>query len=404
MRKKLFHLISLWVFLLFTAVQSVSAAAPGMNAGITKKNVLALIKEYDKDGSYLLQYMSDSGDPILDWWQGCQTIVEGIDTAVHEEFHGYSFLKAPWKTEDIYIGNKKYIRVRYTDVFQSKKMAFTIPKKLRTSRWTIYVGKPMANLASNVNGIYGLLNEYTAYYWGMKAQMSLFDYYKSNRATPQQWKQFINECANDRLAYAEFKYFMMQYLAYAREHSSSVYNGIIHNETYIRAYQTIEKKFASLITKFEKRMQEIEVLLEAQGHEVKNGDYYIIDGTGISLFQEDYDNLLAELEKPVYKNILKGSASAGQTSAGKVSITSLSKSGNSVKLSWKKASGVKGYYVYRKADGEKKFKKVKTTSGTSWTDKAVKKGKKYSYKIVPYTKNGSKIKKGQASAVKSLRI
>ncbi len=405
MRKKLFRLVSLWLLLLFMAGQSVLAAVPGINAPITKNNILSLLDVYDKDGAYLLRTMAANGNYILSWWQDSDQIVDRIDTGVHEEFHRYSFTNMPENSEKIYIGGQKYIRVNLTRVFPSKRMSTTIPGKLRTMRWDTYVGRPTANLASDVWGIYGLLNEFTAYYWGMHAQMALYDYLKASQVTPDFWQQFINLCANDRLAYAEFKYYMMQYLAYARENERSVYNGIIGNQSFLEAYRTIEKKFSALITKFEKRMREIETLLESQGYDVEIGEYYYIDQYGVGIFQKDYDNLTKELKKPAYKNLLKGSASASSgQKPGKTSITSLKKSKKGAAVKWKKASRATGYYVYRKAAGEKKYKKVGTVSGTSWTDRSVKKGKKYSYKIIPFAKEGVRVTKGKASAVKTLLV
>lgn len=409
MRKKWIWLFSLLAALLFLTGHNVLAAAPKLNASVTEKNVLALMDAYDKDSAYLLRTMARNGDSITSWWQSGEWITDSINTAVHEECHGYTHRSAPWGTEDIYIGSRKYIRVRFTSVFPSKKMSTSIPERLRTFRWSTYVGKPTANLASNVHGVYGLLNEFTAYYWGMHAQMSLYDYYKENGASRDQWMQFINICANDRLAYAEFKYYMMHYLIYAKQHNRATYNGIIRNASYVKAYQTIEKKFSALIAKFEKRMKDIATLLEGCGYEVEMDEYYFVHdeygvGSGIGIFQKDYDNLIGELAQPSYQNILKGSSSSDAAAVGKTSITSLKKTKKGVQLKWKKASGAKEYYVYRKTSGEKSYKKVKTASGTSWTDKSVKKRKKYSYKIVPFAKKGTKTVKGKASAVKSLQI
>lgn len=60
------------------------------------------------------------------------------------------------------------------------------------------------------------------------------------------------------------------------------------------------------------------------------------------------------------------------------------KSYNTIK--WKKNSLATGYKVYRK-EGTGSFKLIKTISSTSFKDKKVKKGKKYTYKIKAYYKN-----------------
>ncbi|MBO7519667.1 MAG: right-handed parallel beta-helix repeat-containing protein, partial [Clostridia bacterium] len=57
-----------------------------------------------------------------------------------------------------------------------------------------------------------------------------------------------------------------------------------------------------------------------------------------------------------------------------------------ITVTWGKVGGAKGYYVYRKT-GSGKYSKVATVSGTSYTDKKVSKGKKYTYTVYAY--NGS---------------
>lgn len=52
-----------------------------------------------------------------------------------------------------------------------------------------------------------------------------------------------------------------------------------------------------------------------------------------------------------------------------------------VSISYKKATGAKKYYIYRSTKKSSGYKKVKTTSSSKYTDKKVKKGKKYYYKV-----------------------
>ena len=65
-----------------------------------------------------------------------------------------------------------------------------------------------------------------------------------------------------------------------------------------------------------------------------------------------------------------------------------------ITLSWKKASGVTGYQIYKKS-GKGSYKLVKTVKSaktTKWTDASIKKGKKYTYKMRSYiSENGTKV-------------
>ena len=72
-------------------------------------------------------------------------------------------------------------------------------------------------------------------------------------------------------------------------------------------------------------------------------------------------------------------------SAPKPSSVKSTKSG--VTFKWKKVSGVKGYYVYRKT-GSGSYKKIATVKGykkVSYTDKTAKKGKTYTYMVKAYS-------------------
>lgn len=411
MRRRWLRLVWLWLVFIMLMGQTALAAAPGMNAAITEKNILSLLNEYDRDSAYILKSTSAHGSGFLTWWTGSRQIVDAVDVGVHEEFHELSYMNMPYNSENIYIGNGKSIQVPITRVFRSSKAASTMPADLRTQRWSLYVGNPEPDMASDVQGVYGLLNEFTAYYWGMHAQLALFPYFQSGNATPDQWRSFVNQCANDRLAYAEFKYYMLKYMLYAKQHSRSVYNEILSNQKFLKAYQTIEKSFASQIRIFEKRLKDISNVLKKKGYRawVDGNYFYISSGSGyigLSLFQNEYDRLCTELKKAKYQNILQkaGTVNAGtDKKVGTTSISSAARSSRGITLKWKKASHAEGYSVYRKAKGAGSYKKIKTTSALSWTDLSAKKGKEYSYKIVPYAKDASGVLiKGKTSAVRTV--
>lgn len=92
--------------------------------------------------------------------------------------------------------------------------------------------------------------------------------------------------------------------------------------------------------------------------------------------------------------------------SGKLNTTvSLKTKNNTVSVSWKKTNGASGYYIYRATSKKGKYSKIKTIiSGKTlkYTDKKVKKGKTYYYKVVPFRKISGKAVKGASSAVKSI--
>ncbi len=98
----------------------------------------------------------------------------------------------------------------------------------------------------------------------------------------------------------------------------------------------------------------------------------------------DYSSKIKVITTPAKVKTLKTSA---------VKTTSLT-------LKWSKVSGAAGYEIYRSTDGES-WKKIKSVKTTSYTDKSLKKGKKYYYKVRAYRKADSKTYYGDfSSAVK----
>ena len=221
-----------------------------------------------------------------------------MDTGVHEECHAYSFMNGSYNSEAIYLGNQKYIRVSYTDVYPSRKMGMTIPQRLRTFRWSTYVGNPEPNLASDVQGVYGLLNEFTAYYWGMHMGLSLYSYLRKNKASTWEWMTYINGGANGRLAYAEFKYYILNYMYYAKQHYPAIYRGIKNNRNFVNTYAYIEKKFAAQNKKFLNYINKL-------GWKI-SGDWCCdpVSGYRLNIYQGDYRRLVKEMSKKKYKNLL----------------------------------------------------------------------------------------------------
>lgn len=85
---------------------------------------------------------------------------------------------------------------------------------------------------------------------------------------------------------------------------------------------------------------------------------------------------------------------------GTTTVTELKQeSATAVTLIWKTAANVKGYIIYR-ADATGTFRYLAATAKTSYTDKSLKCGSTYQYKIVPYCKDSGNVNiEGTASAI-----
>ena len=74
------------------------------------------------------------------------------------------------------------------------------------------------------------------------------------------------------------------------------------------------------------------------------------------------------------------------------------------KITWKKEKNATGYQVYRSKSKNGPWKKVKTTKTGSYTDRNLKTGRKYYYKVRAYKKIGKKNVYGNFSGIKSVKV
>ena len=300
------------VALIAVAAIALSLAPPSAHAasaGPSKAEALSFVKKYDKDGYYLLKTMDGRGSDIMAWWDNGVDVFDNIDTMVHEECHGYSFTSS-FGVDSIYVGNKKSVRVADNGVFRSKKIAKSVPKRLRSSRFWTYVGRPSANLASDVHGAYGLLNEFMAYCWGFNSQVKLYAYAKSFKVSDDLWLAYVEGSSNIALAHAEFRYFIEHYLYYAKKHDKTAYRSVVGNKAFKTALKKVDAKFASLVKTYDNRLPKIVSMLRKAGYEVEfDGDGFMVgdddSSSGTTLCLREHSRFASELGKSRYRAIEK---------------------------------------------------------------------------------------------------
>lgn len=94
------------------------------------------------------------------------------------------------------------------------------------------------------------------------------------------------------------------------------------------------------------------------------------------------------------------------TDTPQTTISSISSKSKKVTLKWSKVSGTTKYRIYRATSKNGKYTKIATVSSSkrSYTDKSVKKGKTYYYKVVPVKKISGKLYAGKKSVAKSVKV
>ena len=227
---------------------------------VNEENTLALLKAYDPEGWDIVSFNIREGNAsIEDWLIYADSNADGLGTVMHEEYHTYTFYRNPYYiVEDgIYIGSET---IRLTDgqefhipyrnpdntMYITETYARTIPEELRTFRYDTYVSEGAADV-SNKSGIYGLLNEYSAYSWGFHTDLRLYPYFAAN----DNFLDFYNDCINDYQAYAEFRFWTLGLLNYERQYAPEYYEEHMNNILWINAYCGTTMQFRDMIDTFE---------------------------------------------------------------------------------------------------------------------------------------------------------
>lgn len=244
------------------------------------------------------------------------TLAGSLSTAVHEMNHAYTDLCAYRHLKTIemgeeyecyYLDDGKYVIVKLTETFPVKNMSSEVPQELRTFRYETYMSKPSKNQSTQTSGVYGLLNEFNAYYQGSKTSYNLYDYYTDETegkvSDRQLWMQNFD---GSFFAYAEFRYYILMYLIYAEKNEKEIYEGIMQNAEFKQVFNYVDQAFFQLIADYQSRRAKLLDEFKKQKMSVNiDDDRTWIDGLGTGNFQREYKILMKEMQKPQYRKMLQ---------------------------------------------------------------------------------------------------
>ena len=188
-----------------------------------------------------------------------------MDTNIHEINHGltsaWAFHHAASTGQPVaerlmyyyYIkpGEEHYITTSIP-FFPSRNLIEQIPSDLRTFRFDTYVD---GNSSTQNHGLMGLLDEYNAYFHSLKVSWLLKDAYLEAEPDPIRgylnWVRSLNSVAQ---AYYEFRFFIFEYLLYARQNEPQVYQAIRNDARLTRAFNAISSNYKSYVDAFQNEL------------------------------------------------------------------------------------------------------------------------------------------------------
>ncbi len=220
------------------------------------------------------------------------SVAKKLDVVVHETCHNYAAHMA-WPLMQkqkkqyqcdtdymaIYAGNNSPLFVPITRTFPSRKIARTFTDDIKTFRFDKYITKPIGgdSAGTQVHGIYGLLDELNAYYYGFKTAHDLIPYYTAQKENIlNAW--ITNYFYADRAhrAYLEFKLYILKYLLYAKKRERSVYQDIMKNTVFKMAFTSLNTSYDRLIRDYYRTKKTIIPFLNRRGYRVYTQGGYLM--------------------------------------------------------------------------------------------------------------------------------
>lgn len=179
-----------------------------------------------------------------------------INTIVHESVHNYnksSFGEdtgKAWRLQHLH----RYMIEPGTDVtvdqgmyYQTSEFISIVPKDAPTRifRYGTYVSAS-SSVSANVWGIYGMLDEFSAYYNGTKSSWD--GYHTAKRmGLKEEQKIFWNSTWGTYFAWYEFRTFIGWYIQFAKMKHQDVYEDMMKNENLKKVFREIDSRYKKLV-------------------------------------------------------------------------------------------------------------------------------------------------------------
>ena len=167
-------------------------------------------------------------------------LFDELNTVVHESVH--------MNNNDHYVIIPGInIPVNRTETCRSSEFSLIVPKDLpqQIFRWGTYVSKG-STASSNISGIYGLMDEFSAYMNGTRASLMAAAKLVSEGNHAKADIQ-LDQASRTYFAWYEFRLFTAWYLHYTHLNHREIYNKIMENNNLRLTYTLIDNEFEKII-------------------------------------------------------------------------------------------------------------------------------------------------------------
>jgi hypothetical protein len=291
---------------------------------------------YDPDGLFMLDAFEDaprvltfgnmtvtldSHDDFDSYIRGDSRLehVQCLNTLVHELSHAYTDRLAWAQAAErnlavemkdqyscYYLGGGESVLVHETPGFPSRDIHADFPAELKTERYRTYVHPSKPDLGTQKHGVYGLLDEFIAYYQGTRAAFRCAPFFREQAGrSPRVWLDFFDTVHSTSFARAEFRLYILRYLLRARAKAPKTYRLILENDGFRTVFNAVDSLYGALIEDFSRMKQETLEALGQAGYRTEVDNRYVFIGNeGRGHFQDVYQKLYREMEKSQYRQVL----------------------------------------------------------------------------------------------------
>jgi hypothetical protein len=196
-------------------------------------------------------YTHYANDKKIDWDQDFSSaaVLDMFGTIVHESVHMANTIDSVLIQPDklTYIGETSIVSTKtMTSFFENRGVTDSV------FRFDTYVKNASDNLISNSRGVYGLMDEFSAYYHDVKASFILYKSYKDLGEEYDAYSDYVaSTFSSTYLAYYEFNLFIGGYLTYLKQNNNSVYKETLSNKALRSGYTELNLLYGELVSEIE---------------------------------------------------------------------------------------------------------------------------------------------------------
>ncbi|HUQ00928.1 MAG TPA: hypothetical protein VM261_00475 [Kofleriaceae bacterium] len=249
-----------------------------------------------------------------------ENVVRYMSTGVHEVTHGYTG-KMGWRLladrkqpyglgAEAILGDGEPWLVPYTKTYPALEMIASYPADARGLRFPVYIDTPdEPNLATQSRGAYGMLDEFAAYYQNAKTVMDFWPWVR-DVAQGDEWLIINYAVELDDIMmgpHAEFRFYILHYLRFAKEHHPDVYAAVMSNTDFKRAFAEIDGAYTALLVRAHELEPIVHEVARSRGTALARRDGMLWIGSSAQRPEHAaaHRATLAHLEEPAYQELLR---------------------------------------------------------------------------------------------------